>query len=209
MQELEDDLRSLGTAEPIAESIMKNLQAWRAAAPAPPVPVDESIRTLVEEQLCLGWQAAFEGRFAIGWAAAQERFYRRKGAKVYHNGKRWLSLLIKKLFEISWDLWSHRNNELHKRESGIHLRDLHRKVAEEFRRGANRLPRLRLLMQPGQVSVQRCPVASIEAWLHQVQTERALHLQTTPEETMRQRQSNFMRSRFCVSQLQTISEQGA
>jgi hypothetical protein len=43
--------------------------------------------------------------------------------KRINKSKRWIMTLIKKLWEISWNMWEHRNGERTNPESPISLRE--------------------------------------------------------------------------------------
>lgn len=45
------------------------------------------------------------------WAQAQQAYYLL--IKSRHTGKQWVVALLKKFWDIAWDLWEHRNGILH------------------------------------------------------------------------------------------------
>ena len=45
------------------------------------------------------------------WGIAQQYHFRELGFR--RTGKSWLTALIKKLWNVSWDMWEHRNGILH------------------------------------------------------------------------------------------------
>jgi hypothetical protein len=52
-------------------------------------------------------------------------------------GKRWTVALIKKLWDIAWDLWEHRNGVLHEKDNAVSSAELHRlnrSVSDAFSR---------------------------------------------------------------------------
>jgi hypothetical protein len=55
----------------------------------------------------LGWKAAFEGKWHKDFASIQQSYLRSMGHQ--RTGRRWLISLIKKLWEVAWDLWEDRN----------------------------------------------------------------------------------------------------
>ena len=62
-------------------------------------------------QAQIGWTNFLFGFTAIEWQQSQQQYYQRLGSK--RTGKRWVSALIRKLWDIAWDLWDHRNKQLH------------------------------------------------------------------------------------------------
>jgi hypothetical protein len=96
----------------LRDAILNRLKAWKTddptAAPSYSWPgVDE----LVTAQSRVGWRVFLEGGLLKEWAAKQQEYYDWLARR--NTGKRWTTTLIKKLWEISWDMWEHRNGELH------------------------------------------------------------------------------------------------
>jgi hypothetical protein len=65
------------------------------------------LQTAIEVQDAMGWDAAFEGRWANNWVDIQNRHF--KNNQLRRTGLRWLTAVIRKLWLIAWDLWEHRN----------------------------------------------------------------------------------------------------
>ena len=62
-----------------------------------------------------------EGCILKNWAAKQQEYY--TWLQRHNTGKRWTTTLIKKLWEILWNMWEHRNGELTNPESPASLRE--------------------------------------------------------------------------------------
>jgi hypothetical protein len=56
------------------------------------------------------------------------------------NGRRWLSSIIKRLWNIAWDLWEHRNGVAHDKTDGLTAALLQQEVQNEFQKGNASLP---------------------------------------------------------------------
>ena len=56
----------------------------------------------------LGWDFFLEGILSTTWAEFQQRYYIRLDKR--HSGHRWLTQLIKRLWQIAWDIWEYRND---------------------------------------------------------------------------------------------------
>jgi hypothetical protein len=69
----------------------------------------------------VGWRVFLEGGLLKEWASKQQDYYDWLDKK--NTGKRWTTTLIKKLWEISWDMWEHRNGELHNPASPAAFRE--------------------------------------------------------------------------------------
>ena len=53
----------------------------------------------------------FFGLVAKEWAILQQKEYEQQGSR--RTGKQWVAALIRKLWDISWDMWMLRNRALH------------------------------------------------------------------------------------------------
>jgi hypothetical protein len=65
----------------------------------------------------MGWHNLFTGCAAEGWSTAQQRHY--NIIQTYKSGERWLTALLKKLLQISWDFWEIRNGIVHASDTSI------------------------------------------------------------------------------------------
>jgi hypothetical protein len=84
-------------------------------------------------QMNIGWRRFFEGWIAHDWMVAQQAYY--SSIKSHRSGKRWTISLITKLWDITWDLWEHRNGILHDRCNVVTEREewvLNREVSDAF-----------------------------------------------------------------------------
>jgi hypothetical protein len=53
----------------------------------------------------------------LGWSGFMDLYY--NSIMSNRNGHRWLSSIIKKLWNIAWDLWEHRNGVAHDKTDGL------------------------------------------------------------------------------------------
>jgi hypothetical protein len=103
--------REQKTAPGVATAICWQLRTWHSANPPEPQMSDyPGLREVLELQDLLGWQPLLEGRPACGWAELQHCYLLWLGRR--RSGRRWLTALIKKLWEITWAQWDHRNSIL-------------------------------------------------------------------------------------------------
>lgn len=68
-------------------------------------------KQLILDQCTIGWSFFLEGIIGTHWGIQQELYYKSIGSRK--SGLRWTVALIKKLWNIAWDLWSHRNGLEH------------------------------------------------------------------------------------------------
>ncbi len=59
----------------------------------------------------LGIRAFGEGFLSYGWREVQESYY--GGNDSQQKSERWVSTLITKIWEVSWEMWQARNDILH------------------------------------------------------------------------------------------------
>ena len=105
------DANKNGAPEPV-EAIITGLQTWRDNQPARFRRFNlPHLNKAVTVQAQLGWQGFLHGFTAVHWAIAQHNFLQFKSSKL--TGKRWISALIKKLWETIWALWRYRNGLVH------------------------------------------------------------------------------------------------
>ena len=70
-------------------------------------------------------------------AEAQQQWY--DWRKSRHTGKRWITSLVKKLAETSWQMWDHRNTVNNANDTNTESKLMDEKIDNEFRRGFHRI----------------------------------------------------------------------
>jgi hypothetical protein len=115
LQKLDTQMRSIFTAPEIRQSILKSLNHWRRHQhySTPPVMFQDAfgVREAVLEQNSLGWYNFLLGRLSTRWADAQQRYLESIGKR--NTGRRWTIAILSKIWDISWDMWEHRNGIAH------------------------------------------------------------------------------------------------
>jgi hypothetical protein len=97
------------TNNAVADLICASLSAWREGKRIRyPSSNLLDLRKALEEQTAIGWDAAMEGRWSSLPIDIQQRHFTQ--IKKKRSGKRWLTAIIKRMWDISWDLWQHRND---------------------------------------------------------------------------------------------------
>ena len=138
----ERSIRSLGTwldsvhTNPLLTStILEFLRKWHIRQVLDHIP--PRFEELFEEQYTIGWQSFLFGFISSQWQLIQQRHYAMIGSR--RTGLRWASLLIQKLWEVSWDQWNHRNGILHGRGNRLdeyeHMDEVDQEIRVEFARG--------------------------------------------------------------------------
>ena len=123
------------------------------------------------------WVETNNGEFlALDWARAQDSYFKWLGMK--RTGTRWVVSLIKKLWDISWDLWDDRNKVLHNTPMAGDLSgaaSLDKAIGEEFMLGSTGLPALVRGQFPENVqNILKAPLLQRKSWLVLVRASREL-----------------------------------
>jgi len=84
------------------------LQAWWTGNPPP-----QDLPT-AQQQTRIGWDKVIDGWLTLAWREHQEAYWAQW--KHHKSSKRWTMELIKKLWNIMWDMWDHWNKALHNSE---------------------------------------------------------------------------------------------
>ena len=127
-------------------------------------------------QKMIGWKQMMGGCVSLEWAKAQDIYFKWMGMR--RTGKRWVVSLIKKLWEISWELWDDRNSVLHNTPMAADLSgavSLDKAIREEFHLGCDGLPTLVRGQFPKEVdTVLNSSLIQRKSWLVLVRASREL-----------------------------------
>ena len=116
-----------------------------ASSPSVGIPImikEENMRQVMVEQHQIGWRPFFGGFHSHKWGEIQHQHYVEIGSMK--NGKRWHVQLAKKMMEIAWDMWEHRNGIKHSDESAANKTEhiyLNGKIKEEIHAGTQEVAR--------------------------------------------------------------------
>jgi len=69
------------------------------------------LEAVLKEQCTIGWHRFYVGWLSPQWEIIQQNYY--NVTRSNKTGKRWVSALIQKLWDMAWDLWEHRKGVLH------------------------------------------------------------------------------------------------
>jgi hypothetical protein len=75
-----------------------------------------------------------EGWVHQDWQSIQQKYYSNLGSQ--RTGKCWVIALLKKSWDIAWDLWQHRNQILHEQENAVtaqYMQSMDRQVLRAYR----------------------------------------------------------------------------
>ena len=168
LSKLDTWLHSAYTDPDLHQAIIRHLTSWQSHRPLPHTSSLSPIQSLVNDQSSIGWYPFLMGRLSRQWQQFQQKFYTISGRR--NTGRKWAKLLVIHLFNISWDMWDHRNNIKHNTPTAAKLRALKllddRIRAEYVTGNTNLLPRdKRLLQTPLQTVLSEYTAIEKEQWL--------------------------------------------
>jgi hypothetical protein len=178
IQKLEVHLCDTFTAPEIKHALDTRIRQWRQksslevidqATQLPAYSRTDAFGTqqAVEAQDKIGWYNLLLGRMAQEWTDAEQQYLESLGKKT--TGKRWTISIIKKLWDIAWDMWAQRNhinhNTLHPMKQQ-EMEELRAYVAAVYSQGNGELlPRDRTLFQKSLATIQKGTAKEQEQWL--------------------------------------------
>ena len=107
VSELHDWMKSFRVQSTLADNIADRLRQWKIGSKDPIIVNELNIRTALHLQDSLGWHPFLQGILIDEWKHPFIDFLALTESKV--SLKRWAASLIKKIWQISWDQWEHRN----------------------------------------------------------------------------------------------------
>jgi len=114
LTELENWMIMAKTKPMIQTTIIMQLRKWRTGEDN--MEHGEPGAYMTHAQDKIGWNLALEGVLTLQWHMQQEQYWQR--IKLCWSAKWWTSKLIKKLWQVAWDMWRHRNSALHDTKAG-------------------------------------------------------------------------------------------
>lgn len=185
------------TLPDIQKAIMNRLATFRTQTDELPA-LDHTwpgLAELIAQQDLIGWRTFMEGGILQAWAAKQQDYF--DWLQRRNTGKRWITTLIKKLWEISWNMWEQRNGELTNPSSPATLRE-HARLDALIRHEYTDLSTLakrdrRWFRRPKEILFTE-PLDYKNQWLESVSTARLRY--SRRRNTSTQVQRNLMRRTF-------------
>lgn len=110
MAKLNTFLQEQKTEDALREAILDMLKGWQSNPHRYLYSLE--FDNIFAKQNQIGWKNFMFGFMAKEWSQAQQSYYESIASR--RTGKRWVSALIRKLWDIAWDLWDHRNTQIHR-----------------------------------------------------------------------------------------------
>ncbi len=127
-------LRKQQTSLTLSEAIVASLQAWYMETPT--AVTSPHVTQLEEDQKTIRRDRLIEGWIPVSWRLEQEQFW--SHIRTRKSSKRWTSELIKKFWDVAWDLWDQRNEALHTEATNRDLLDsqANDQIREAYQQGS-------------------------------------------------------------------------
>jgi hypothetical protein len=123
--------------------IKHSLLEWRASSAGyQDTPSDPTLVTAVRRQKNIGWKSFIEGFWALEWRQCQHNYF--QCIRSCRSSLLWITKVQRKIWEIAWSMWQHRNAALHNEGNTIHkyeMMALDTEIREEMNLGLDGLDR--------------------------------------------------------------------
>ena len=168
IQELRRWMENKDTAPVIIDALCKGLHQWQLHGYVEEHPND----ILISTQNIIGWNGVLEGCFSHKWSEYQDHYF--QDIKSRRSGFKWQVDLCKRIWQIPWDMWQHRNNIEHATDQQKLLQQIQIDVQEELVKGNdNDLDIERFLQEATQENFIGRTIAYKKGWLRGIQALRA------------------------------------
>ena len=146
-------------------AILHGISSWKKGNTPSPLPI--AMDRAFENQTKIGWLQALMEILANNWSETQNLHLKSQGAN--NPGKIWISLLIRKLWDVSWDFWNFRNHALHATDGPrkLNITELiNNRVTCNLKKGSIGLPtRCHLLFHTSIQTLLTRPIRQHLSWI--------------------------------------------
>jgi hypothetical protein len=104
MKNLKEWLLSNNTHPEMARMIVEGMSSWRHGNPMATTHIPW-LQTIIDRQSKCGWNNFFEGLILTDWRTEMTRNL--SNLKLAKSSRRWAVALIRKMWQVAWDLWEH------------------------------------------------------------------------------------------------------
>ena len=171
-------------APQIISAILHGISKWRKGQmPSNPPPQPLDVARDFENQTNIGWLQALIGLTEGSWDEIQNMHLQLLEKKT--TGKRWISYLLRKLWDTAWYFWSFWNHTLHAtdipRKTEI-LDMIDKKVTLHINKGITGLPSHFHFMFPTSIhTLINCPVRQCLSWMASTSSARICSFPPSPQ----------------------------
>lgn len=126
------------TSADITMAICGSLRAWHDRTPFPAIQTGNTALTrALNLQDKMGWDSFIDGFQAIHWRTAHQLYLDQSQSQK--SSMKWKSIVQRKIWQIAWEMWEHRNSVLHNNDASTHRIDaeeLTSEIRDEHQRGS-------------------------------------------------------------------------
>ena len=161
MMNLEHSLTKLHCPSDFPSALIEQLTAWRNDEPSPSSQAYSThTKAMIEAQLGIGWGHALDGCIHLTWRTEMTSF---SNAKTNHkfSPKRWTTAIIRKMWDVSWDMWDQRNAVLFNiqpDEELLGIAKMKQTIERELNQGSD------TLMTPDEKALFSVEMDNIKEW---------------------------------------------
>jgi hypothetical protein len=164
MKKFKTELKEVRTSPIIIDQLCLGLHTWRRNERQPDL-------ELVQKQEKIGWNGILEGMLGVHWQECQEEYYIKISSKKH--AMTWAQLVIRKLWNIAWELWQHRNQKEHADDKTKAVEQLMTVANREFELGTQNFVTLQKFL--GSKEIAKITPGNhqyVRAWIRIVQATR-------------------------------------
>ena len=196
MERIDEWMYSMQTDPGIRQAILYFISQW-IGVPQYVFPTNTRILNLCFRQAEAGWGLALTGMWLKDWVQYQDLFYKKVNSR--RSGHLWLSRLIRKLWDLQWDLWTLRNSVLHDNKATKEHLESVAQVTDLFDKKSTE-PRFLHVLLRNQKTVLDLKPEQIKAWLKRYKTYKTIGYipSRVSSETMRGRVLKGLRRRHIL-----------
>lgn len=157
------------------KAIIQRLREWHDGSTISAAPWNCTFKEALKAQNAIGWYPLLMGHVSNHWRAVQQDYY--NSLALDNTGKQWVKQLLIQLFNISWDMWDHRNGIKHSALNPALLQEiqlLDSSMQTEFEFGNRDLLSRdkRWFSKPCQTLIEKFTKVEKEQWLASVANAR-------------------------------------
>ena len=162
--------------------ICTSLKAWRSGLrlPFPTIDIPQIVLEAMIDQDSIGWYNFTNGFISRKWRLIQKAHF--KDIRSLKSPDLWMTKLQRRIWEIAWQMWRHRNDFLHNDGTTIHFQEsaaTNREIRKEYDITGNGLPASYQYLFQGDIeTLINCSIHTKQDWLRSVWVARDHHMPT-------------------------------
>jgi hypothetical protein len=162
--EFQSWLAKFNTDPFVSEQLCSGLNEWRRTGQVSRRTINDS---LIQSQNIIGWNAVIEGCFSTEWAKRQQLYFEINQSR--RTGFKWQVAVCRSIWQIPWDMWTHRNRIEHENDVRVEMTQLDTAIDTELHKGGENCTELDLMLNDFRLPEQQGKSAAFKKrWLRNV-----------------------------------------